>query len=160
VVSDDLTGEAIAGATVAAGECMVHSDSAGHFDLGWTRGALTLGVRVDGYAPKEVQAPRGRFPGQDVPLHIRLNPTTLSGRVYDAETGELLPNAVVSTGGLQAAATDRGHYRFRRILTGSHVRVEAPGYEPETAVFNGRAEQDFRLQPSGGSSETEVVVSS
>jgi len=148
VVSDDLTGEAIAGATVAAGECMVHSDSAGHFDLGWTRGALTLGVRVDGYAPKEVQAPRGRFPGQDVPLHIRLTPTTLSGRVYDAETGELLPNAVVSTGGLQAAATDRGHYRFRRILTGSHVRVEVPGYEPETAVFNGRAEQDFRLQPT------------
>ena len=56
VVSDDLTGEAIAGATVAVGECIVHSDSAGHFDLGWTCGALTLGVRVDGYAPTAGQA--------------------------------------------------------------------------------------------------------
>jgi len=154
VVGDDLTGEAIAGATVAAGECMVHSDSAGHFDLGWTWGALTLGVRVDGYAPKEVQAPRGRFPGQDAPLHILLTPNTLSGCVYDADTGESLPNAVVSTGGLQAA-TDRGHYRFRGILTGSHVRVAAPGYEAETAVFNGQEEQDFGLQPT----ETTVLVS-
>ena len=154
VVSDDLTGESIAGAIVAAGEYMVDSDSAGQFDLGWTCGALTLGVRVDGFTPKEVQAPRGRFPGQDVPLHILLSPNTLSGCVHDAETGELLPTAVVSTGGLQAA-TDRGHYRFRRILTGTHVRVTAPGYETETSVFNGQEEQDFRLQPTA----TTILVS-
>ncbi|MDZ7374643.1 MAG: TonB-dependent receptor [candidate division KSB1 bacterium] len=79
----------------------------------------------------------------------------VSGRVFDAKTGEPLASAnVVLAGTMRGAATDvSGNFRIAGLRPGNYVlRVTMIGYDPATlsvTVEEGReALVEFRLQPS------------
>lgn len=148
VVSDALTGEAITGAVVQAGERVFYSDRAGSLNLGWVYGTCAITVHLDGYLPVQIEIPKNKPPTQILSLLITLIPNTCSGTVNDAETGAPLSGSVVTAGQLSTTTDARGHYILQRVKTGTLLSVSMPGYESSTAVFNGQKVQDFSLRPT------------
>ena len=154
VVSDNLNGQVIAGATVVAGDHKFSSHQVGNFNLEWIHGTVTLAVKVDGYVESETRVPNGRFPGQRIPMHISLSPNALAGVVRDSETGDPLSGTVVSAGGLHTATDERGKYVLRRVLTGTQLSASMPGYRTSTTIFGGQRVEGFALEPT----ETRILV--
>ncbi|MEM4725195.1 MAG: hypothetical protein QXP01_09305, partial [Candidatus Hadarchaeum sp.] len=154
VVSDALTGEAIAGAVVQTNERVFYTDGTGSLNLGWVYNTHAITVHLDGYLPLQVEIPKGRVPTQGLSLVIPLMPNALSGIVSDAETGMPLEGSVVTAGQLATTTDEHGCYTLHRIKTGVPLSASMPGYESSTAVFNGQKVQDFSLRPT----ETRVEV--
>lgn len=154
IVSDELDGAFISDAVILAGERSVYSDQAGLYRLGWIHSTPTLTVQANGYLPMDENVPKGRFPGQAVPLHILLTPNALSGTVRDVETGDPLPGSIVTAGELRVAADENGRYTLRRVKAGALLSAAMPGYERSTIAYNEQGVQDFQLQ----SIETTILV--
>jgi len=147
VVSDELDGDAVSGAAILGGDHIVYSDRAGRYNLGWIHSTPTLTVAANGYLPADVNVPKGKFPGQAVPLHIVLTPNILLGTVCDVETGDPLPGSIVTAGELRVTADEWGRYTLRGVKAGALLRAAMPAYKTKTTVFYGQGVQDFQLHP-------------
>jgi len=72
---------------------------------------------------------------------------TITGVVVDAQTGRVIPSAMVEFDGKAAAVTNAaGLYMFGDIHSGSHmVKASAPGYQPQTGTVQTSAPQPAQL---------------
>lgn len=79
---------------------------------------------------------------------------TINGVVVDAQSGRIIPSAIIELDGKRTATTNiAGLYTFADIATGSYMlKASAPGYEPQTGTVNASAPQaaqlSFALAPS------------
>ena len=72
---------------------------------------------------------------------------TITGVVVDAQTGRVIPSAMVEFDGKAAAVTNAaGLYLFGDIRSGSYrVKASAPGYQPQTGTVQTSAPQPAQL---------------
>jgi hypothetical protein len=137
VVSNALTGERIAGATVAWGTLSTTTDAQGVYRFsGVPCEARTLRIEMSGY---EIYA-RSYAPvcrassARDVGLQPALS--EFGGRVTDAMTANPIPGAHVTWGGYAATTDVQGVYRLRNVPCSSHtLSVSRPGYETAQTTF-------------------------
>jgi len=153
-ILDELNGRPVSHAVVMLRERTLHCDEAGYYRLGWVAGTVTLTVEADGYLTQQVHIPRGQLPGQSVSLTVVLTPNTLSGVVYDLETGAPIAGSSIMVGEVLLATDAQGRYALRRIRSGTSLTASVPGYEVQKAVFSGQETQDLYLVPI----RTQVLV--
>ena len=150
----DEAGPGIAHAVILLRERVLYPDEAGYYNLGWIVGPFTLDVQADGYLPQRAMIPTERLLDLSTYLPVTLTPNTLSGTVYDSETGAPLANSRVSAGQESLLTDEQGHYVLQRIRSGTLLGAVMPGYQTQAAVFSGQDVQDFPLQPT----RTEILV--
>lgn len=85
-------------------------------------------------------------------IEIVAAPASFSGTVTDADTAEVVTNAVVGWGGHETNTSASGEYTFNSVRAGTHnLAVTAGGYEGYTDLFGiaaGASEtEDVQLKP-------------
>lgn len=129
VVSDAVTGQPIAAATVRWNDASVASDADGLYYLPQATGG-ELAISAPGFLSVTVTAKGEAVLQGDEPLDVALQPTVLSGQTLDGRTGAPLAGVTLTAGGQSVTSDDSGAYRFER-LHGADLVVEAQrdGYE-------------------------------
>ena len=150
----DEAGSPVSHAVVLVGERILHPDEAGYYNLGWVMGAATLTVQADGYLPRQAIVPRGQLPGLSMDLPVVLTPNTLSGTVYDSETGAPIAGSRITAGQQSCLTDEQGHYLLRRLTIGTPLSGAMPGYRVQEVVIDEQEVQDLHLEPI----RTEILI--
>ena len=154
-VTDSVTGNAIAGATISYSGASTQTDGTGSYTLSKAPlGTDQLTVAAPGYTGQSQSVTV--TPASTITTGFNLAPLagSVSGVVTDAASGAVLAGATVSYSGGQATTDDSGAYTFTGITEGSYdVAASASGYTAQTlsvTVAPGQAAtQNFALAPFG-----------
>lgn len=133
-VSAAVGGAPIAGATILGGGAVATTDGTGQYTLtGVSAGTQTIIATVTGYDSKSVSvtlAPAGTGTA-DFSLAVTATaPSTVSGHVYDGDTGVPIAGAYVSINGKSATTAADGFYSLALVPAGMRVLAyaEKTGY--------------------------------
>ncbi len=126
-VSDETTGNPLAGATVTVGHRSVLTDANGRYLLEGVTGTLRVSTKAAGYRSLEEELPLQGFPGGSV-LNVALRPNQLWGTVLDELNGEPVARATVRVDGHSIRTDSAGRYILTRIKDVTTFIVEADGY--------------------------------
>ena len=154
-VTDAVTGNAIAGATISYSGASTQTDISGSYTLPKAPlGTDQLTVAAPGYTGQSQSITVS--PAATTTTGFNLAPLagSVSGVVTDAASGALLAGATVSYSGGQATTDSSGAYTLTGITEGTYdVIASAPGYAAQTqsvTVGPGQAaSQNFALAPFG-----------
>lgn len=139
-VVSNVTGLAIAGATVTSGAARATTITSGDFQLnGLTAGATTIQIAAPGYVTQSVSATLALGINDAGTLKLNTQAPTLkiSGRITDMGTGIAIGGAGVRILGTSFAATTApdGSYQVTGVDRAQFtVQVSAPGYLSKTVV--------------------------
>ncbi len=133
-ISDEETGQPIAGARVQAGGQTVASDVSGRFSLSGLRRGAAVSANAPGYLPQGEAAVHGALLDSAWPVSLTLRPNLLEGDVTTAG-GSPVVSATVTVNGQTALSDAQGRFAFRRIPSGAQVAVAADGFLSTVAVF-------------------------
>ncbi len=127
IVRDDVSGDPIAGVRVSSGTLAATTPADGTFGLARVGLAEVLLIETDGYLPTRV----GVFPPRQ--LRVALAPRTFGLTVRDAETGEPISDASVTTparasAAVRAQAISSGRFHIGPARRQMALTVEADGY--------------------------------
>jgi hypothetical protein len=147
VVTDELSGQPLAGALVTVGESVQATDDQGRFRFEGLRGDLAVSVQAEGYRETRGRIEVAGLFAREFPLEVILRPNLLIGTVRDGATGEPVSGAKGSTGRQIAWSDAKGSFTFRRLKIGAAISIVAPGYEPGEVVFQGEEAQEIALEP-------------
>lgn len=148
-VVDKYTGNGVAGIEVVAGEAKATTGDDGTYELrGMSENAKVV-FSGGGYASTEAES------GQQTSLDATLTPSTISGTVVDAATGEPLKQATViattTISGTDVAYTRTGadgKYTLENVPEGAFIKALLPGYlRGETQVKAGGMSAELKLEP-------------
>ena len=148
-VIDKYTGQGVAGIDVSAGDVKVATAEDGTYELRGMPENAKVVFAGSGYAPVELEG------GQATSLDATLTPTTLSGTVVDAETGQPLKEVTViattTISGTDVAYTrtgSDGSYTLENVPEGAYIKALLPGYlRGETQVKEGELSAELKLEP-------------
>lgn len=147
-VRDAYTGEPVAGARVSAAGTAVMTDDGGGFSFD-TSVAGTISVDRDSYESTAVQL---QPTDEKLDLDIVIRPTTLTGVVTNARTGEPVAGAVVSVVGDSSTSattvTDTdGRYLLVDVPRDATVSVSYAGFAQDSQPVDNRVQLDFEIRP-------------
>ena len=165
-VTDNVTGDPLAGATVSYSGASTLTDSSGSYSLPMAPlGSYALSAGAAGHASQSVIVNVG--PGQTVSQNFALAPDTagsgsISGVVTDAMTGAPLSDASISYSGGATTTDTNGNYSLSGIPAGqTSITADDTGYASQTATVKitkgGKSTQDFALSPLPGSVAGQVT---
>lgn len=133
-ITDQLSGEPIAGVKIAAGTARATTGSDGSYRLDdIPADATQVTIEIDGYA--SVTEPLDLAARQT--LAVVLRPNTLQGSLVDQNTGEPIPHATIiatealTTTAVSSVRIDRstdGAFKLDDVPESGYVQVLAPGY--------------------------------
>lgn len=147
-VTDELSGEPVAGATVRVDDHSVRTDAAGHYSLTRVRNEVPLTVEADGYLKGKGEISVEEHLVREEPLHIVLIPNTVVGTVRAEDTGETVAGATVSCAEQTVQTGEDGGYTLRRVKAGAFIAVQARGYYQREVPFAGEERLDITLRPT------------
>lgn len=133
-ITDQLSGEPIAGVKIVAGTARATTGSDGSYRLDdIPADATQVTIEIDGYA--SVTEPLDLAARQT--LAVVLRPNTLQGSLVDQDTGEPIPHATIiatealTTTAVSSVRIDRstdGAFKLDDVPESGYVQVLAPGY--------------------------------
>ncbi len=138
----DSSGALVAGATVVVGGSYSGvSDTSGYYEIANIPiGNYSLSVTASGHTPytSSVEIKEG---ANSLDIQLTVNTGTVAGVVTDADTGDIIPGAIVSIGGGYTDTTDsNGYYEISNITTGTYpITVMADGYSDYTGSITVQA---------------------
>jgi hypothetical protein len=163
-VTDSLTGNAIAGATVSYTDASTQTNISGSYSLGQAPlGSYQVTATAPGYTSQSQTVTVS--PATTTTRGFSLTPLagSVSGFVTDAASGSPVSGATVSYSGGQATTDSSGAYSFTGITEGTYdVSASASGYTAQTltvTVGPGQAaSKNFALAPTGVGTVSGVVT--
>lgn len=154
----DSAGTPIIGAAVSAGEMTRSTNTSGFFNLTLVAGTYVVNVSAAGYANATDNATIAAQSETWMNFTLVLITWTLTGHVYDADTGDSIAGATikllsanVSVSSIHTNAT--GYYEILNIQFGTYtVRASMTGYDTNETTLTvsapGTIVRDFELAPS------------
>lgn len=140
-VTDAYTEAPIAGATILLGEEASLADAQGRFAVEDVRVGDTLLARAPDYAESKLVIKDSGA------VAIPLRPTTLFGRVLNAQSGDPVPHAKVITGTTALQADVLGGFRLMDVPPEPELVVLAAGYRAARSQPRRTATIDIPLEP-------------
>lgn len=147
IITDEYTGEPLAGAQVAttlnvSNTLSAATDEAGRYSLSGLPEQFTLNVSAPGYASDT--RPVDKLTSQD----LVLRPNVLAGTVTDRYTNQGVAGATVAVGAASSITGADGSYEVRDIPgDASSVEISAEGYAPLTQELGRTISLDAVLRP-------------
>ena len=148
-VTDAYTGDPLPGVAVVFGERTLASNDAGRIEVSAPAMATAVTVQREGYAPATVAVD----PAALAPVSVALRPTTLTGVVTDAATGQPLPGvrvAAAAPGGevVEATTGADGRYLLAGVPAEATLRLDGGDYGVVEEPIGARTEAGFALKRS------------
>lgn len=140
-VLDSITGNAVAGATISAGDRIATADTRGVFVLDKVEKEATVTISAANYGPAEIKATTAA-------AVVRLAPIPVRVTVTSALTGAGLSATLTAPDGARTATDSSGVATAYRVGPGDKVTVGAAGYTPATVVVGGDRAIAATLQPT------------
>jgi len=146
VVKDAYTGKPVAGASVSTANATAVTDEDGRFSVGEQVAGILSVTRRD-YAGTEVAVELNQ--GN---VEVLLRPTTISGVVTNARSGDPIAGIVVlltRQGGQSVSATtgEDGRYLLVDVDEGDEIAVQLEGVTVATEKIGKDAQLDFEIRP-------------
>jgi protocatechuate 3,4-dioxygenase beta subunit len=135
-VYDGQTGELISGADVVVEQMAAIADDQGYYRLEGVQEEFVVSAQAPGYLPFAETFTASGLLARGFVLDIALQPSRLSGTVYDELSGLPVDEAVVSAGESSAKTDALGHYEMQRIAGQPPLSVQADGYLPWQGSFS------------------------
>ncbi|MEP6753182.1 MAG: carboxypeptidase regulatory-like domain-containing protein [Candidatus Dormiibacterota bacterium] len=163
-VTDALTGNPIAGATVSYTGASALTNISGAYSLGQAPlGSYQLTAAAPGYTDQSQTVTVS--PATTTTRGFSLTPLagSVSGIVTDGASGSPVAGATVSYSGGQATTNPAGAYTFAAVTEGTYdIAASAPGYTAQTLTVTVGAGQaaskNFALAPTGVGTVSGVVT--
>ncbi|MGI6376260.1 MAG: putative glycoside hydrolase [Anaerolineae bacterium] len=130
-VLDAVTGEGVAGATLALGERTAASDAEGAFSLAYLPAEGQISVQAAGYRAAQPLPYAG-----ETQADIAITPWIAAVTVLDADSGLPVPEALVTAGAAQASSAADGLAQVH-AEPGAMLQVTAEGYHGVETAFAG-----------------------
>ncbi len=144
-VVDSTTQAPLPGVRVQAGQTSNNTDINGIVVLRALTEGTEISAQVPGYRTVKANA------GNETALTLSLEPTTLTGRIFDAETQQSVANAILLYGSHEGAATSatdtNGNFTIEDFSAVPKLYVKRPGYLLGAFDLNRGGTQDFALTP-------------
>jgi hypothetical protein len=149
-VTDQYSGQALAGVIVTAGEVTATSDKAGAFTLKNVTARAAVTYELDGYAKQTVDA------STTAALEVTMRPDILKGALVDATTEKPVRHAtIIATEALDKSAvasvridTADGAFTLKGLPETGFVQVLAPGYRKLVVpIKQGEIPAVMKLEP-------------
>ncbi|MGH2534108.1 MAG: putative glycoside hydrolase [Thermomicrobiales bacterium] len=149
-ISDLVTGEALAGAEVRAGDQSVMTNDKGEARIRLPAQPMPIVVQHADY-----EAVHGEF-GADVrrSQSLALRPSTVTGAVKDEATGAAIAGATVSIlgaggpSGEPATTTEDGSFRLRNVPSGARLLIAAGDYGQIERAVDGATNVEIAMRQS------------
>ncbi|MDE3089976.1 MAG: carboxypeptidase regulatory-like domain-containing protein [Chloroflexota bacterium] len=148
VVRDATTRAPIESAAIQLDANTVTTNAQGRYAIAVARGAFTLTVTADGYAPGTATVNGDDLFAHSFTLDLLLAPNRVTGIVRDTETNQPSPNAPIAIGNTALTANAQGVIETRGVKSGTTIVVQVPGYQPAAFAFDGRSDFDLPLTPN------------
>lgn len=140
-VLDSVTGNAVAGATISAGDRTATADDHGVFALDNVAKDATVTVSAANYTPVEIKATTAA-------VVVRLAPIPVRVTVTSALTGAGLSATLTAPDGARTATDSSGVATAYRVGPSDKITVGAEGYTAATVVVGGDRTIAATLRPT------------
>jgi hypothetical protein len=146
-VTDAYTGQPLPGVAIPLAGGTLTTDDAGRIELEEPEAATTITVQRDGYAPAILSL----TPDALAPVALALRPTTLTGFVTDAATGQPLADvavAVAAPDGAEVTTTTGadGRYLLTDVPAEATLRLDGGDYGVVEEAVGTRTETSHALK--------------
>lgn len=149
-VTDQYSGEPLAGVTVSAGDVVGQTDAAGAYALASVVDRTAVSFTIDGYATAVVDA------SKKTALDAVLRPDVLKGTIVNGADNSPIQHAtIVATESLNKSAVARvridmtdGKFELKGVPETGFIQVLAPGYRKLVVpIEQGKIASELKLEP-------------